>query len=118
LHVIQHVLKKGGVWINVGPIQWHRGALLHPSVDELKDLIEGRSSNSNCDDDDGDGNGNGNGNDNGNGNGAFEIVDWSVDVNPIPYRQEEQEGGGGGEPFVRTTNYEAYRPLRFVAIRK
>ncbi|KAL3756344.1 hypothetical protein ACHAWU_007295 [Discostella pseudostelligera] len=36
---IRNALRVGGVWINVGPVQWHRNAQLQPSVDELKEII-------------------------------------------------------------------------------
>jgi len=36
---IRHLLRVGGVWINLGPVQWHRNAQLQPSTDELKDMI-------------------------------------------------------------------------------
>lgn len=91
LDLIQQLLKKGGVWINVGPVQWHRNALLHPSVDELKELISGYN---------------------------FRVLHWTVDREPVPYRQDDDDKVGNQQTgFVRTTNYDAYRPLRFVAIR-
>lgn len=31
---------KMGVWVNVGPVQWHPNAILRPSVDELKTLLQ------------------------------------------------------------------------------
>lgn len=36
---IRNLLRVGGVWINVGPVQWHRNAQLQPTVDELKEII-------------------------------------------------------------------------------
>ena len=36
---IQNLLRSGGVWINLGPVQWHSNAQLQPSANELKDLI-------------------------------------------------------------------------------
>lgn len=36
---IRNLLRVGGVWINLGPVQWHRNAQLQPSTDELKDMI-------------------------------------------------------------------------------
>ena len=36
---IRNLLRVGGVWINVGPVQWHQNAQLQPSVDELKEII-------------------------------------------------------------------------------
>jgi len=36
---IRNLLRTGGVWINLGPVQWHSNAQLQPSTNELKDLI-------------------------------------------------------------------------------
>lgn len=36
---IRNLLRVNGVWINLGPVQWHRNAQLQPSTDELKDMI-------------------------------------------------------------------------------
>jgi hypothetical protein len=92
IELMEQLLKRGGVWVNVGPVQWHRNALLHPSVDELKDLISAH---------------------------GFDILHWKVDREPVPYRQYDDSGMKScPSSFVRTTNFDAYRPLRFVAIRK
>jgi hypothetical protein len=37
---IKNLLRSDGLWINVGPVQWHRNAQLQPSVNELRQLIE------------------------------------------------------------------------------
>lgn len=79
------LLAEGGVWINVGPVQWHQNALVRPSVAELRLLIE---------------------------NMGFDILLWSVDEKPVNYRHDEEPAR------VRSTKYEAYRPLRFVAVRQ
>jgi carnosine N-methyltransferase len=84
LGTITNILKAhSGIWINVGPVQWHQNAILRPSVDELKMTVEGL---------------------------GWKLKSWSVDNDPLPYR----DSGGN---FVRNTNYDGYRPLRFVAIR-
>ena len=36
---IRNLLRVGGIWINLGPVQWHRNAQLQPSTNELKDMI-------------------------------------------------------------------------------
>mmetsp|Transcript_36175 Transcript_36175/g.77140 ORF Transcript_36175/g.77140 Transcript_36175/m.77140 type:complete len:169 (+) Transcript_36175:394-900(+) len=36
---IRNLLRTGGVWINLGPLHWHRNAMLQPSASELKDII-------------------------------------------------------------------------------
>lgn len=62
LDTIQKLLRSGtGVWINVGPVQWHHNAVLRPSVDELKELIEA------C---------------------GWTIRVWSIDTTPVSYRNE------------------------------
>ena len=63
LAVISSCLCSGGLWINVGPVQWHRNALVQPSGNELKVLIEGF---------------------------GFEILTWSVDTGEgVNYRHDE-----------------------------
>lgn len=42
---------------------------------------------------------------------GFNVKHWAVDKEPIPYRHDEIG------PEVKSTKYEGYRPLRFVAIR-
>ena len=84
LWTIQQVLRVHGVWVHVGPLQWHRNALLHPSADELKGLVE---------------------------TFGFDIVHWSIDLEPIDYRYEDTT-------TARSTKYEAFKPLRMVAIRR
>jgi hypothetical protein len=88
LQMMKHLIRPGGLWINVGPVQWHRHAVLQPSVDELYDLVLSF---------------------------GFDILYWKIDVDPVAYRHYEDRGDAS---FVRTTNYEAYRPLRFVAVRR
>jgi SAM-dependent methyltransferase len=80
LDLIHNLLTPSGIWINVGPLQWHGNAMLVPAADELRILIASR----------------------------FIIKCWSMDQDPIAYRETEHV----------TTNYEGYRPVRFVAIRK
>jgi hypothetical protein len=36
---IRNLLRIGGVWINLGPVQWHQNAQLQPSTEELKGII-------------------------------------------------------------------------------
>lgn len=62
LAVISSSLCSGGLWINVGPVQWHRNALVQPSGNELKILIEGF---------------------------GFEILTWSLDKEGVNYRHDE-----------------------------
>ena len=57
--VIRHVLKDGGIWVNVGPLQWHTNSKLRPTVDELRLLIEAM---------------------------GFAVKLWMVDKDPMNYR--------------------------------
>ena len=36
---IRHLLRAGGVWINLGPLHWHRSAALQPTAEELRDVV-------------------------------------------------------------------------------
>ena len=45
----------------IGPLQWHQNALIHPSADELRELISAF---------------------------GFEIKHWSVDRDPLNYRHD------------------------------
>jgi SAM-dependent methyltransferase len=84
LYIIYNVLRVGGVWVNVGPLQWHRNALIHVSADELRGLVESF---------------------------GFEIVHWSIDMEPVDYRYQDPT-------TTRWTKYEAFKPLRMVAIKR
>jgi len=84
LWTIQQVLRVDGVWVHVGPLQWHRNALLHPSADELRGLVESF---------------------------GFDIAHYSIDLQPVDYRYEDKT-------TTRSTKYEAFKPLRMVAIRR
>lgn len=64
IQVIQNLLRKNGVWINVGPVQWHHNALLRPSVDELKDILEA------C---------------------GWKLKVWSIDTKPVSYRDQNMD---------------------------
>jgi hypothetical protein len=74
---------KGGMWVNVGPLQWHQKSQIRFSADELYNIIE---------------------------EVGFQIMEWGVDVAPIEYRSSDK--------VVRSTHYDAYCPLRFVAVLK
>jgi hypothetical protein len=41
LAVLRHVLSPGGLWLNVGPLQWHFGSNVFLTADELRAVIEG-----------------------------------------------------------------------------
>lgn len=75
-----------GIWVNCGPVQWHPCALLRPTVEQLRDMLEGA---------------------------GFELLSWSIADEVVAYRHPDDVGGNGIE--ARYTKSEAYRPLRFVA---
>ena len=50
-----------GLWVNVGPVQWHHNAILRPSVDEIKDILLMY---------------------------GWSLLVWSVDDMPVPYRND------------------------------
>jgi N2227-like protein len=88
--VIQQQLVSGsGVWVNIGPLQWHPNALLQPSADELADIVSS----------------------------MFNILEWSIDTKPVEYRSSKPSPNAGGGR-VRYTHFDAYYPLRFVAQKK
>jgi hypothetical protein len=62
LLVIRNVLMAGGIWINVGPLQWHGNSKLNPSGDELRLIIESM---------------------------GFVIHSWMVDDEAINYRHDD-----------------------------
>jgi carnosine N-methyltransferase len=65
--IICHVLKeRGGIWINVGPLQWHGNSKLRPSADELRLLIEAM---------------------------GFSVILWTVDKDPMNYRHFDSGDG-------------------------
>ncbi len=91
---IRHALiPHGGVWINLGPVQWHENAVIQPSVDELRILIQDTF--------------------------HFHISHGQVDLMPINYRNIH-ETDTLDQHFsylssTTSTRFEGYRPLRFVA---
>lgn len=91
ISTIAMVLSYGGLWINVGPLQWHINNKVPVSVNELRMILENF-----CDKT--------------TGKHVFHILHWSVDGTPIRYRNH------GGRN--RSTYYDGYCPLRFVIRRK
>jgi hypothetical protein len=86
IYIMKHMLDTNGVWVNCGPVQWHPCALLRPTVEQLKDMLQVA---------------------------GFELISWSVADEAVAYRHPDDVGGKGLE--ARYTRSEAYRPLRFVA---
>ena len=91
--IMKHLLLQStndlSLWINCGPVQWHPCALLRPTVDELKDILEI------C---------------------GFELLMWEIADEIVAYRHPDDCGVEGvGGVHARYTRSEAYRPLRFVA---
>lgn len=89
--IMKHLLhsSESSIWVNVGPVQWHPCALLHPTVDELKDIMEVS---------------------------GFELITWEIAKGAVAYRHPDDGGQDDGfSSGARYTRSEAYRPLRFVA---
>ena len=85
-HLLDNNAESPSVWVNCGPIQWHPCALLHPTVEELKGILEAA---------------------------GFELLVWQIAEEAVAYRHPDDMGGHGLQP--RYTRSEAYRPLQFVA---
>lgn len=89
---IRNLLRQEGVWVNFGPVQWHRNAQLHPTTNELRDIIEAA---------------------------GFEVKYWEVSEKLVAYRHpDDLDSTHSRERGSRSTRSEAYRPLKFVAILK
>lgn len=83
---IKNLLQSDGLWINVGPVQWHRNAQLQPTVCELRQIIELF---------------------------GFTIHHWEVEDRLMGYRHKDDAIPSAlGSRFTRA---EGYRPLKFVA---
>ena len=81
------LVSQGGLWVNVGPLQWHRQTRLPISAAELQRIVVAA---------------------------GFDVLEWSVDVTPLEYRNSEHTAGDRPFRKVRSTHYDAYCPLRFV----
>lgn len=92
LHTIWDVLVDNGIWINVGPLQWHSNSLIPVSVQELRMILQQFHR------------------DGGDDGGTFRILHWSIDQTSIPYRDDRQHQS--------TSRYDEYYPLRFVVQKK
>jgi N2227-like protein len=109
ISTIHASLATGGIWVNVGPLHWHRNALLPAvAVDELHALLVGP----------------------GTSLFGFEALHWSVDDQAMPYRASSTINGnyGNGEQADQrrrrqqqqqqqaryTHSFDSYFPLRFV----
>ena len=85
-HLLDSDAQSPSIWINCGPVQWHPCALLRPTVEELKDILEAA---------------------------GFELLTWQVAEEAVAYKHPDEIGGSGMKP--RYTRSEAYRPLQFAA---
>lgn len=90
LTTISMILATGGVWVGLGPLQWHVNSKVPVAVDELRMIVE-----SFCD--------------NSADKPVFEILHWSVDTQPVGYRDHGRR---------QSTHFDAYCPLRFVLRKK
>jgi N2227-like protein len=87
LNTVAMILADEGLWVNVGPLQWHINSQVPVSVDEFRMIFEHYRNKVT-------------------GRRTFEVLYWSVDRNPIPYRSNGSTH--------RSTYIDAYCPLRFV----
>lgn len=87
IFIMKHLLCKdtSSVWVNCGPVQWHPCAMLRPTVDELKGILEA------C---------------------GFDLIIWEVAEETVAYRHPDDFAPTDDARFTRE---EGYRPLRFVA---
>jgi hypothetical protein len=67
LRRIALLLPAGGVWVNAGPVQWHRNALVALTTRELRTAVEAA---------------------------GFEVLEWRVDAEPLEYRSSSRTGTG------------------------
>lgn len=88
LRAMERLLVPGGQWINVGPLHWHANARIVLTAEQLRALLLQAS---------------------------WNIVEWSIDTQPLEYRSVTTTGANGQ---ATSTRYEAYRPLRFVVEKK
>ncbi len=91
LDTIAASVEVGGLWINVGPLQWHGNAIVSMTATDLRSVLE-----SDC-------------------QGCWKILEWSVDSEPVPYRTSDDSDDHTDSRGPRSTNYDGFRPLRFVA---
>jgi len=82
------IVTPGGVWINVGPLQWHRNARLPVTANQLRMIMERM---------------------------GWDILEWNIDRDPIEYRSSQQRSTMTGQSETMSTHFDAYCPLRFVA---
>ena len=82
------IVAPGGVWINVGPLQWHRNARLPVTANQLRMILERT---------------------------GWDILEWSIDPEPIEYRNSQRSTTSGRTAATMSTHFDAYCPLRFVA---
>ena len=88
IFIMKHLLQKdkSSIWVNCGPVQWHPCAMLRPTVDELKGILEA------C---------------------GFDLITWEIAPETVAYGHPDEYGADIEQ--ARYTREEGYRPLRFVA---
>ena len=64
ISIMKHLLRKDkhSIWVNCGPVQWHPCAMLRPTVDELKGILEA------C---------------------GFDLVSWEIASEAVAYRHPD-----------------------------
>ena len=78
LLTIRHAIRPKGLWVNLGPVQWHRNAQLQPSADELKDLVI---------------------------LAGFDIIVWEISEDLVPYRHPDDVKSGTRAEFYRPLRF-------------
>jgi carnosine N-methyltransferase len=89
ISTIHAALIHGGIWVNVGPLHWHRNALLPAlAVDELYRLLVGPASLF-----------------------GFEALHWSVDAHPMPYRATASTNTTSMHPGKESSSFPPLHPF-------
>jgi carnosine N-methyltransferase len=85
---VRAILRPGGIWINIGPLQWHGNNKVPLAADELRVLLTTTPLSNN--------------------GAVFTVLHWSVDETVLNYRDASRRSTAG------STFADGYRPLRFV----
>lgn len=84
LSTVAMVLSHRGIWVNLGPLQWHMNSQLPIAVDEFRTILEDYRDPTSK-------------------RMVFDVLHWSIDTHPLSYRSNGQ-----------STRSDMYFPLRFV----
>lgn len=83
IFIMKHLLQKdkSSIWVNCGPVQWHPCAMLRPTVDELKDILEA------C---------------------GFDLITWEIAPEAVAYRHPDDCGAEEAQ-YTREEGYRPLR---------